>query len=242
MDKAITIKRINQGWDSFVLKDNKLEPYTLNSGEISKAFNIQKLMNDNQYFEEVYNQGYKWHRKVFWTKDHNLHHFYIPVTRKFVEYYSLNWDTGFYKESIVLSNRDLNDKVESFYEFSLEVEVAGFRSDFGISNAYPKTIYLNMPWKDEERIKRMTAVLGEPRTVPENETDKFGRFSKDYIVPMERIDKVIGIKRYRDTSSFGQIGGEQYTGEVEEFVLDLHHFDEKVYNILKEHHMLEVER
>lgn len=242
MDKTIVIKKISGISRNLIIKDNKLEHYSSGSGEISKAFNIKKLINDNQYFEEVYNQGYKWHRKDFLTKYYNSHYFYIPVTRNFVEYYSLNWDTGFYKGSIVLSNRDLNDKVELFYEFSLEVEVAGFRSDFGVSNAYHNTIYLSVPWKDEERVKRMTAALGEPRTVPENETDKFGRFSKDYIVPMERIDKVIGIKRYRDTSSFGQIGGEQYTGEVEEFVLDLHHFDEKIYNVLKEHYMLEVER
>lgn len=123
MDKAITIKRINQGWDSFVLKDNKLEPYTLNSGEISKAFNIQKLMNDNQYFEEVYNQGYKWHRKVFWTKNYNLHYFYIPITRNFVEYYSLNWNTGDYKGIIVLSDRDLNNNIDSLISISLIIDV-----------------------------------------------------------------------------------------------------------------------
>lgn len=219
-----------------------MEHYSLGSGETSKAFNIKKLMSDNHYFKKVYSKGYKWHKKEFLTKYYNWHYFYIPITRNFVEYYSLNWDTGFYKGNIALSNRDLINNIDIFYEFSLEIEVAGFRSDFGVSNAYHKTIYLSIPWKDEERIKKMTAAFGEPRTVPENETDKFGRFSKDYIVPMERIDKVIGIKRYRDTSSFGQIGGEQYTGEVEEFVLDLHHFDEKVYKVLKEHYMLEVER
>lgn len=236
------IKRINDDWEDFVLKNNKLEYYAPGSGEIYKAFPINKLISDKQYLQEICNQGYKWYRKEFRTKDYNLHYFYIPITRNFVEYYSLNWNTGDYKGIIVLSDRDLNNNVEAFYGFSLEVEVAGFRSRFDVSNAYHNTIYLSVPWKDEERVKKMTAVLGEPRTVPESETDKFGRFSKDYIVPMERIDKVIGIKRYRDTSSFGQIGGEEYTGEVEEFVLDLHHFDEKVYKVLKEHHMLEVER
>lgn len=241
MDKTI-IKKITEGTNNFILFHKELKYYILGSGRIFKSFNLNKLLLDNQYFQETYNQGYKWYRKKFWTKDYKVRYFYVPVTKSFLEYYSLNWNTDDYKKSIVLSNRDLSNNVESFYGFSLEIEVAGFRSDFGVSNAYHNIIYLSVPWKDEERIKRMTAALGEPRTVPESETDKFGRFSKDYIVPMERIDKVIGIKRYRDTSSFGLIDGEEYTGEVEEFVLDLHHFDEKVYNVLKEHHMLEVER
>jgi hypothetical protein len=58
---------------------------------------------------------------------------------------------------------------------------------------------------------------------------------------MARIDKIIGIKRYRDTSTFGKVDGEQFTGKSEEIVLDLHNFDEKIYQIFKEHGMLEIE-
>lgn len=107
--------------------------------------------------------------------------------------------------------------------------------------AYGKAIYISRPKKDEKRLKEMTTLFGEPITVPENESDKYGRLSKDYIVPLRRIDKIIGIKRYRDISSFGQQDGEQFTGEVEEMVLDLHHFDENIYNIFKEHGMLEID-
>lgn len=147
-------KKITEGTNNFILFHKELKYYILGSGRIFKTFNLNKLLLDNRYFQEAYNQDYKWYRKKFWTKDYNVHHFYIPITKSFLEYYLLNWNTDDYKGSIVLSNRDLNDNVESFYGFSLEVEVAGFRSRFDVSNAYPKTIYLKMPWKDEEMVKK----------------------------------------------------------------------------------------
>lgn len=241
MDKAI-IKKITTRTRNFIVKNGALEYYSLGSGERYKTFNINKLITDNQYFQEVYDQGYNWYRKKFWTKSHNLKEFYIPITKNFIEFYLSNWDKEENKGNIVLSNRDLNNNVDSFYGFSLEVEIEGFRSSFNTSNAYYSTIYLNFPWKDEDLAKRMTDVLGEARTVPENEHDKYGRFSKNYIVPMSRIDKVIGIKRYRKISSFGSCEGEDFTGEEEEFILDLHNFNEDIYKVFKEHKMLEIER
>lgn len=239
MDKIITIKKISDRKDNFIILNNELKYYVLGSGRIFKSFSINKLMVDDLYLVQVYNQGYDSYRKEFWNTSHCLNYFYIPITKNFLDFYQLNWSEEGYREEIVLSKRNLNNNVDSFYEFSLEVEIQGIRTNFNISNTYD-AIYLSVPWNDSELQQKMTDMLGEPEIAPENAHDKFGRYSKNYIVPTRKIDKIIGVQRYRDTSSFCQENGEQFTGKTEEFVLDLHHFDENIYTLLREHGLLEI--
>lgn len=224
---------------NYVFISNEVNDYELYSGVIRGVFNIEKLLTDEYYYKMITIKGYTYYEKSFWDEKDIRRVFNIPLSKNFIKEVYLHWQ-GYCKESIVLSNDSLNDNVESFYEFSLELEIEGLKFKFNRSMAYGKAIYISRPKKDEKRLKEMTTLFGEPITVPENESDKYGRLSKDYIVPLRRIDKIIGIKRYRDISSFGQQDGEQFTGEVEEMVLDLHHFDENIYNIFKEHGMLEI--
>lgn len=86
----------------------------------------------------------------------------------------------------------------------------------------------------------MTAILGSPQIPADIGHDKYGSHYY-YIVPTDKLDKIIGIKRYRDTSTFGKADGEKFTGEVEEIILDIHNFDENIYKIFKEHGMVEIE-
>lgn len=74
MDKAI-IKKIANSTSNFIIKNGKLEYYILGSGESYKAFNINKLITDNQYFQELYDQGYSWYREEL---EDNEHLYYTP--------------------------------------------------------------------------------------------------------------------------------------------------------------------
>src|SRR5690606_34413402 len=140
------------------------------------------------------------------------------------------------KKFILLSNTHLDNNVDAFYEFSLEIVVDDFRTTFQRSVAKENMIYIESNIDQNKKIQ-MTKIFGEPKNIPELENEKYGsgKMYFYYIVPKSKIDKIIGIKRYRDTSTFGQVDGEQFTGEEEEMVLDLHNFDENTYRIFKEH-------
>lgn len=134
------------------------------------------------------------------------------------------------------------EEIQSFYDFCLEVESYGMRMKFEPSQAYINAIYLKVPWKKEE-IKlqqKMTALFGEPKVIPENEHEKYGGVPNYYIVPISKIDKIIGIKKYRNKTFLEDSFDEHYTGEIEEIILDLHNFDENIYEIFKEHEMVEI--
>ncbi len=61
-----------------------------------------------------------------------------------------------------------------------------------------------------------------------------------YTQPSSAIDKIVCIKKYRDINKFGTAKEDDYTGEEEEYVLDLHNFDEKLYKMFLEHQILEI--
>lgn len=50
----------------------------------------------------------------------------------------------------------------------------------------------------------------------------------------------MGVKCYRDPNNIGEYDYTKFTGEKEEIVLDLHHFDEEAYRFFTEHNALEV--
>ena len=76
-------------------------------------------------------------------------------------------------------------------------------SDDKIQFSYPKG--------NEELKARMIKLFGEPKVHPQNADDKYGRLAYNYFfLSKSRIDKIIGIKKYRDASTIGQPDGELY--------------------------------
>lgn len=250
MDRKITFIDRNIDWLIF---KGKLEYYTINSGRITQGFKIKQLLENEQLLKKViedgfdsYEKKYLGYKKRFFPNGNSVSYsiykkFYIPISQNFIEFYQLNWtNDNWNKEYITLSNTHLNGKnVESFYEFSILVEIGGIRI-CGVDNFGDKICF---SFPDDEIIKnKMMELFGEPQVHPQNKDDKYGQFAKDYFfVPQSRIDKIIGIKKYRDTSTIGQPNGEQFTGEQEEIILDLHNFDENIYKIFEEHKMLKIE-
>lgn len=225
--------------DNYVIINNKLHKYQLYSGRIWDYFNIKKLMLDDMYFDQTREAGYTLYQKAFWNKE-NRNTFYIPLSRNFLEFYQLYWSNESYKEEyIALSKTDLNHTVDFFYEFSLEIEINGLRTKFIQSLDDKDLLYIDKQDNNKKLEIALTPICGEAQIPSDVGYDKGGPYYY-YIIPINKIDKIIGIKHFRDTSSFGSYDGEEFTGEKEEIILDIHNFDEKIYKIFKEHGILEI--
>lgn len=239
MERKIKIEDIS---DNLIILNGVLMFYNLHSGYISTSFNIKKLLLEDHYYKKVIENGYKYYRKKIRTVNDSPKVFYIPISKNFIEFYQLNWNNESLKKGfITLCNKDLNNNVDAFYEFSLEVEISGLRTKFTQSLIDNYHIYIEKPYNNKALEEKMTTILGAPQVPSDIGYDKYEPHYY-YIVPTDKLDKIIGIKRYRDTSTFGKADGEKFTGEVEEIILDLHNFDENIYKIFKEHGMVEIEK
>lgn len=235
------ILKINASIYQYLIVNGKLYGYKLHSGRIVDSFNIKKLLFNSSYYKSTLENGFKYYEKDFWNKNDERKTFYIPLSKEFIEYYILHWKENFDNEGYLpLYNISLDSSAILLYEFSIEVEISGLRSKFTESLIDNFHIYIERPYNNEELEKKMTAILGSPQIPADIGHDKYGSHYY-YIVPTDKLDKIIGIKRYRDTSTFGKADGEKFTGEVEEIILDLHNFDENIYEIFKEHGMVEIE-
>lgn len=252
MGKKIIFKNTSNNW---LLYKGELTYYIIHSGRINRGFKIEELLDNELLLNKIIENGFDSYEKEFegqektvWdngtiTFSRRYKKFYIPISRNFIEYYNLNWSNNRRnKEYITLSNTHLKeDSIDYFYEFSLEVEIQGLRISDSIGEFSDDIIEFSFSRANEELKERMIELFGEPMVHPANEGDKYGKFDKNYFFSAKsRIDKIVGVKKYRDTSTIGQPDGEQFTGEVEEIILDLHNFDENIYKIFEEHGILEI--
>lgn len=236
------ILKINASIYQYLIVSGKLYGYKLHSGRIVDLFNIEKLLLNSNYYNSTLENGFKYYEKDFWNKNDERKTFYIPLSKEFIEYYILHWKENFDNEGYIpLYNISLNPNAILLYEFSIIVEINGLRSKFTESLINNYHIYIEKPYNNKALEEKMTTILGAPQVPSDIGYDKYEPHYY-YIVPTDKLDKIIGIKRYRDTSTFGKADGEKFTGEVEEIILDLHNFDENIYKIFKEHGMVEIEK
>lgn len=251
MDKKIIFTGRNMNWLIF---KGRLEYYTINSGRITQGVKTEQLLSNRLLLKEIIQNGFDSYEKNFEGREKNLwdngmvtynrqnKKFYIPISENFIEFYQLNWTSdNWNKEYITLSNTHLSqDNIDSFYEFSILVEIEGIR--IGDVDNFGDKICFSFPNDNQEVKNKMIELFGEPQVHPQNMDDKYGQFAKNYFfIDRTRMDKIIGIKKYRDTSTIGQPDGEQFTGKQEEIILDLHNFDENIYKVFKEHQMIDLE-
>ncbi len=245
MEIVDNINIIKSSRNFIVLYENDKWVYDLETGSITDFYSLEKLLEDKDYLETVINKGFNNYEKGFDSnEDFEYKSFYIPISRNFLEFYKQNWEEEEYLDNeICLCNINLTQEtVQSFYEFSLGVEVEGLRIFYSVSSFDNETIECYFPRDDDEMEKKLISLFGEPQVHPANEGDKYGRLSKNYFFfPKSKIDKIIGIKKYRDIATIGQSDGEFFTGEEEEFILDMHNFDESIYKIFEEHGFLTLE-
>jgi hypothetical protein len=220
--------------------------------KVYNFFDGQKLLeNDEYYYNNIIKQGFY----LIQNRNGEL----IPINKTEIKYeledsqkrYQQNKE--YYLKRNILENQSnnvvlykdtLDGDIQSFYELKLEIEVKGICTEFGRSMAYEDKVYVRIPDKNEELRLKYHEVFGEPQPIPELAGEQYdcgkSYWRRYFIIDKKDIDKIIGIKRYLDISSFGE-EEKKFTGEVEEIVLDMRNFDEKTYQFFKEHGMLEIE-
>lgn len=237
MDKILKFRNTKA---NYVVYNEKIYYYNLHSGRIGNSFALEKLLLDSNYYIEVLKEGFKYYEKAFWNKKNERKTFYIPLSKEFITFYKSNWEEEYPIEgTIPLYNIDLMNNIESLYEFSLEVEIDNLRTKFTRSVAYENMIYIKTP-NDKELEKLMTKFWNNPCPIPELEHERGGNLMLHYIVPTSKIEKIIGVKRFRDITTIGNVDGELLTGDSEDLTLDLHDFDNKICKILQQHVMFTI--
>lgn len=192
---------------------------------IEDAREIQWLLNSNYYVNEI-------NEKYVPSIEYLNEELKKRIIQEQKEQYFLN-----YRYDIYL-HKDINiEDIQSYYDFYLEIEVNNIRLECDYSNAYVDVVYVSVPYENLELKEKLTNLLGAPKVIPEQEHEQYGPFAGYYIVPISKIDKIIGIKKYRDKSKIGKCNSRVYINE-EEIILDLKNFDMDIYKIFEKHGML----
>lgn len=217
--------------EEYVIFQNGIFEYEYSHG-VNKIFSSErKLISDflkdtNRYNEIV-------------TSDFNK--FSIIGEENIGQDFSRDYLIEYFQKRINIGDQDYNtyrvlspQDVTSFYRFEISLVIQGVSIlGFGqFDHVYPDSIILGSVYKGLEQIPyKQIPMPMEPRVT-------------NYLFSTKYIDKVIGIKRYKEINWIGT-GWDHYddfTGETEEYVLDLHHFDQDIYRIFKEHNALEILR
>lgn len=216
-----------------IFKSKVLECFT--NGKLyfiySKGKNIIDFLNNKTIYQDIIQSDFNKISVISFDEDTYEKNFSYEYL---IEYFRNRLTEGHnnYSTYRVLFPQDIN----GFYKFEVWIEIAGVRiapGTFDQNQEYPGCILLP---RMEEKLKKSIPYKKVP-------TPMDGR-GEDYLISDSYIDKIIGVKRFKDINWIGT-GWEHYddfTSETEEYVLDLHHFDQDIYRIFKEHNALEILR
>lgn len=134
--------------------------------------------------------------------------------------------------------REINSKdIREFYEFSSQVEINNIRPDYWIFDSRIDCIYIGGEPKGIQNYELYQKTWGVAKQYSGAPDDR-GRY---YKFPVSEIDKIIGLKKDFVVDSFDKDEYE-YNGETKEYILDLHQFDENIYETLKSYHVVEFKK
>lgn len=121
--------------------------------------------------------------------------------------------------------------IELFYSFEVWLEIKGVQvtpGQYGTDVNYPDDVVISFPDTKHWHLgRKKVPAFWEPR-IPA------------HLVPLTDVDKVIGIKRFKDVSWIGSEKERDFTGEEEKTILDLNSFDKNVYSIFFQHEAITV--
>jgi len=126
------------------------------------------------------------------------------------------------------------EEVKEYYRFDLKLEVRGLIcTNFILDTRIRMFYYLGESGIDasvyDSVFGKRKRYIGSPEPLAEY----YAFYTKD-------VDKVIGTKSYYTIDSIFEETFE-LGGKTEEFVLDMHSFDNDIYQLFKKHHLLEIE-
>lgn len=219
MGKTI-IKEFLYTQSSFVVFKNQLYVYSGNGRIYSKeTVFIEEFVKDSSLYDKIKMSDFN---EISVLSNYNS----LDKSRiSLINYY--NDRRQRLKEDKIKLYRQLSSSdVESFYTFEIWLEIKGHRirpGQFIQTIDYPDDIAIIFDDKKYSYLgrKKIPAPI-EPRW-------------EAYLVPKEDIDKIIGIKKFKDVNWIGTEKEDFYSGKEENIVLDLNAFDESIYQIFIQH-------
>lgn len=222
MDAAV-VKKILISQSDFVIYNGEVYKYPGRGRIYSKdIINISDFINNKSIYEKVVVSDF--------MEFSVLTNYSFPdkSRKNLIKYYSdrkNRFNDNFIKLYRQLSPQD----VASFYKFEVSIEIDGVLIEAG---QYMESSHflddLIVLFKNKNNV-----YLGRKEIPAPMEPNL-----KAHLVPKEKIDKVIGRKRYKKPEWIGTMNENVFTGEEEEIILDLRNFNEKKFKIFKEHNIL----
>jgi len=218
----------------FVIVENEIIDYApTGRGELLDYFDVEKLLSDSNFYNSVVSAGYN--EIHIWLDDFSRSTS-KPISKHLIQDYLDNEIAKEKKRSdytrypkIGLIKKLKSSDISEFYQLYIYIYIKGIRiNEIARSGEYPGSVMLCVG-PDEN----YDSLLGKKEL--SRYLDSFY-----YVQPTSAIDKIVGVKKYHDISKFGAIGENYFTGKEEEFVLDMHNFDENIYNFFRKHNALEI--
>lgn len=222
----IKLTRILNTLSSFVVFKGKVYDYNGRSRIYSSnIILLDDLKNKAQLYSDTINSDFN---EFSVLSDFN----YTKKNRNhLIEYYTERFNSFGVNE--ISTYRQLNPKeTSSFYKFEISIEIDGILIEpdrYVQYSQYPDDLIVLFHNKKHLYLSRKEIPAPmEPR-------------SKAHLVPKEKVNRIIGKKRFKKTKWIGTEKEDEFTGEEEVFVLDLNNFDEDIYLIFKEHGAIEMQ-
>ncbi len=224
MGKKI-IKQLQNTMSSFIVFKKQVFPYYGKSKlYANNSIKLEDLINDKDLFATIMSSDFN---KFSFVSEFE----YEELNRDNLIEYLINRKTRLDDDEINIY-RELKPKdISSFYKFEVTIELDGVLIEPGRYMQYlqyPDDLIVLIYNKEHLYLSR--------KEIPAPMEAR----SKAHLVPKEKVNKVIGKKRFKKTKWIGTEKEDEFTGKEEVFVLDLNNFNQDVYAVFKEHEAIEV--
>jgi hypothetical protein len=209
---------------NYLVYNNDIFIYSMNREcRIARIYKTELLTEEKLSIE--HKAGFKDVKNYYFN---NINEKYIQISK---EYLAKSIELG--NNTIALLRKVNSDEIESFYFLEIWLQVKGIKlkpGQFGtILDKYPNDFIVTWLYPKDIHLSREKIIdPQEPRSVA-------------YLVPFSDIDRIIGVKRFRDPKWIGTENEKDFTGESEEIILDIRNFDEKTYEFFLQHDAFKIE-
>lgn len=124
--------------------------------------------------------------------------------------------------------------IKSDIELSITIEECSIK--YETSLAYWNVVYCNFDCMEKFERSFLLKKYGEPSHIPETKNDMHGSTGNYIIIPIDDVDKLIAIERFRKLDDTDQ--EPIYTGEERIYELDLRSPDESIYKYFIERRII----
>jgi len=121
-------------------------------------------------------------------------------------------------------------------DIELSITIEGCSIKYETSLAYWNVVYCNFDCMEKFERSFLLKKYGEPSHIPETKNDIHGPTGNYIIIPIDDVDKLIAIERFRKLDDTDQ--EPIYTGEERIYELDLRSPDESIYKYFIERRII----